>query len=121
MWIKFKLNNKLEKPIERILSLDNPLLNSIYLYHFIGPEQLKSEHIGDALPLSSRTIQSESLLVNLTLPANSETIVYLKVNNEAGIGLRVPLTLWQQDSLLAHKSNVNLLYGLLIGFIFLWQ
>lgn len=118
VWIKFKLNNKLEKPIERILSLDNPLLNSIYLYHFIGPEQLKSEHIGDALPLSSRTIQSESLLVNLTLPANSETIVYLKVNNEAGIGLRVPLTLWQQDSLLAHKSNVNLLYGLLIGFIF---
>ena len=65
-----------------------------------------------------RVIKSESLLVKLTLPANSETTVYLKVNNDAGIGLRVPLTLWQQDSLLAYKSMVNLLYGLLIGFVF---
>jgi len=118
VWIQFQLNNYLNEPIEPILSFDNPLLNNIYLYHFIGEEQLKSEHVGDALPLSDRAIRSESLLVKLTLPANSETTVYLKVNNNAGIGLRVPLTLWQQDALLAHKSMVNLLYGLLIGFIF---
>ncbi|WP_372858107.1 diguanylate cyclase [Pseudoalteromonas sp.] len=118
VWIQFHLNNYLNEPIEPILSFDNPLLNNIYLYHFIGEVQLKSEHIGDALPLSDRAIKSESLLVKLILPANSETTVYLKVNNNAGIGLRVPLTLWQQDALLAHKSMVNLLYGLLIGFIF---
>ena len=118
VWIQFQLNNYLNEPIEPTLSFDNPLLNNIYLYHFIGEEQLKSEHIGDALPLSDRAIRSESLLVKLTLPANSETTVYLKVNNNAGIGLRVPLTLWQQDALLAHKSMINLLYGLLIGFIF---
>ena len=118
VWIQFQLNNYLNKPTEPILSLDNPLLNNVYLYHFMGEKQLKSEHLGDALPLSNRAIKSESLLVKLTLPANSETTVYLNVNNNAGIGLRVPLTLWQQDALLAHKSMLNLHYGLLIGFIF---
>ena len=118
VWIQFKIKNQLSQPIMPLLSLDNPLLNDVYLAHFMGDKLLTSTHIGDTLALSQRVIKSESLLVKLTLPANSETTVYLKVNNDSGIGLRVPLTLWQQDSLLAYKSMVNLLYGLLIGFIF---
>ncbi|MEM7148292.1 MAG: 7TM-DISM domain-containing protein, partial [Pseudomonadota bacterium] len=47
VWIKFQLNNYLNKPTEPILSLDNPLLNNVYLYHFMGEKQLKSEHLGD--------------------------------------------------------------------------
>lgn len=118
VWIQFKIKNQLSQLIMPLLSLDNPLLNDVYLAHFMGDKLLTSTHIGDTLALSQRVIKSESLLVKLTLPANSETTVYLKVNNDSGIGLRVPLTLWQQDSLLAYKSMVNLLYGLLIGFIF---
>lgn len=118
VWIQFKIKNQLSQPLMPLLSLDNPLLNDVYLAHFMGDKLLTSTHIGDRLALSQRVIKSESLLVKLTLPANSETTVYLKVNNDSGIGLRVPLTLWQQDSLLAYKSMVNLLYGLLIGFIF---
>ena len=118
VWIQFKIKNQLSQPLMPLLSLDNPLLNDAYLAHFMGDKLLTSTYIGDTLALSQRAIKSESLLVKLTLPANSETTVYLKVNNDSGIGLRVPLTLWQQDSLLAYKSMVNLLYGLLIGFIF---
>ena len=118
VWIQFKIKNQLSQPLMPLLSLDNPLLNDVYFAHFMGDKLLTSTHIGDTLALSQRVIKSESLLVKLTLPANSETTVYLKVNNDSGIGLRVPLTLWQQDSLLAYKSMVNLLYGLLIGFIF---
>jgi diguanylate cyclase (GGDEF)-like protein len=118
VWIQFKIKNQLSQPLMPLLSLDNPLLNDVSLAHFMGDKLLTSTHIGDTLALSQRVIKSESLLVKLTLPANSETTVYLKVNNDSGIGLRVPLTLWQQDSLLAYKSMVNLLYGLLIGFIF---
>lgn len=118
VWIQFKIKNQLSQPLMPLLSLDNPLLNDVSLAHFMDDKLLTSTHIGDTLALSQRVIKSESLLVKLTLPANSETTVYLKVNNDSGIGLRVPLTLWQQDSLLAYKSMVNLLYGLLIGFIF---
>ena len=63
-----------------------------------------------------RSIKSESLLVKLTYPANSTTTVILKVTNSTG--LRIPLTIWQQDAYLAHKGNINLVYGLLIGFVF---
>ena len=118
VWIQFKIKNQLAQPLTPLLSLDNPLLNDVYFAHFMEDKLLTSTHIGDTHALSQRVIASESLLVKLTLPANSETTVYLKVNNDAGIGLRVPLTLWQQDSLLAYKSMVNLLYGLLIGFVF---
>ncbi|GAA70966.1 hypothetical protein P20439_1033 [Pseudoalteromonas sp. BSi20439] len=118
VWIQFKIKNQLAQPLMPLLSLDNPLLNDVYFAHFMEDKLLTSTHIGDTHALSQRVIASESLLVKLTLPANSETTVYLNVNNDAGIGLRVPLTLWQQDSLLAYKSMVNLLYGLLIGFVF---
>lgn len=118
VWIRFQLKNHLKQSLSTILSLDNPLLNDVHIYHFMNDKKLTSTHLGDALTLSKRAIKSESLLVKLMLPANSETTIFLNVNNNAGIGLRIPLTLWQQDALLAHKSMVNLLYGLLIGFIF---
>ena len=118
LWIQFKIKNHLDQLLTPVLLLNNPLLNDVSLAHFMGETLLATTDMGDTLALSKRAIKSESLLVTLTLPANSETTVFIKVNNSAGIGLRVPLTLWQQDALLAHKSMMNLIYGLLIGFIF---
>ena len=116
VWVKFTVKNTLNNNISPILSLDNPLLNEEQIFHFYNSALLSHMQTGDNFKLSSRLIKSESLLATLRLPANSISTVIMKVNNSAG--LRIPLTLWQPDAYLAHKGKLNLIYGLLIGFLF---
>ncbi|MBB1384604.1 diguanylate cyclase [Pseudoalteromonas sp. SG45-5] len=116
VWLYFTLKNTLNYDVAPLLSLDNPLLNEAQVFHLNNSELLSHSQVGDTFKLAERPIKSESLLVKLTLPANSITTVILKVTNDGG--LRIPLTLWQQDAYLAHKSKINLIYGLIIGFVF---
>lgn len=118
VWIKFTVKNPHNSTLHPTLSIDNPLLNNAHIYHFENDTLLSSTHIGDAFIFAQRQIESESLLAKLTLPPQSETTLFIHVKNETGLGLRVPLTLWQPEALLAHKSELNLLYGLLIGCVF---
>ncbi|MBQ4859753.1 diguanylate cyclase [Pseudoalteromonas sp. MMG007] len=116
VWLAFTIKNTLTVNTSSLLSLDNPLLNEVQIYHFYNSKLLSHTQLGDAFALSQRTLKSESLLAKLTLPANSVSTIIIKVSNSAG--LRVPITLWQQDAYLVHKSKLNLIYGLLIGFLF---
>ena len=116
VWMKFKIKNTLSYDTEQLLSLNNPLLNDVQVYQLHNSQLISHTQIGDGYPLNKRAIKSESLLVKLISPANSETIIIMRVTNSSG--LRVPLTLWQPEAYLAHKGKLNLLYGLLIGFVF---
>ncbi|MGS0536985.1 sensor domain-containing diguanylate cyclase [Pseudoalteromonas sp. SaAl2] len=114
-WIRVQLNNTEQTNLAILLSIDNPLLDKVSIYHYHRDETLLFKEIGDALPLKNRQIKNESLLVKLALPAQSTSTLLLRVENQAG--LRVPLSIWQNDEYLKYKSKFNLLYGLLVGFI----
>lgn len=114
VWIKLNLINH-GNTRSVILSIDNPLLDKVKVHHYQANKSLLIKEIGDALPLRNRQIKNESLLVRLTLAANSTSSVLLKVQSKAGV--RVPISLWQEAEYLKYKSKFNLLYGLLVGFI----
>ncbi|MCP4588463.1 diguanylate cyclase [Pseudoalteromonas sp.] len=115
LWLKMSIQNTSLHDLPLILSIDNPLLDEVDVFHLQASHVLFSTKIGDALPLENRQIKNESLLVSLTIPKASHSIVYLRVKNNGG--LRVPLSLWKPSEYLKHKSKFNLLYGLLVGFI----
>lgn len=116
VWIKFSINNTLNKEITPLLTLDNPLLNEVHVYQLQNTKLSSPIQAHNVVELSVEEIKSESLLTKINIPANSHTQIILKVSSK--VGLRVPLTLWQQDAFLMHRSQLNLLYGVLIGFIF---
>ncbi|WP_339684193.1 diguanylate cyclase [uncultured Pseudoalteromonas sp.] len=116
VWIQFTIKNTLNTRVTPILSIDNPLLNEVQVYHLLDKRRSSSININAPPLLPQQQIKNEPLLVKLTLPAHSNTTVIVKVSNSSG--LRVPLTLWQADALFTYKSKLNLLYGLLIGFVF---
>ena len=116
VWLTFKVKNILNHNTEQLLSINNPLLSDVQVYQLHNSQLLSHTQIRDDYTLNERTIKNESLLVKLTTPANSETTIFIKVKNE--VGLRVPLTLWLPETYLAHKGKLNLIYGLLIGFVF---
>ncbi|WP_199524483.1 diguanylate cyclase [Pseudoalteromonas sp. bablab_jr011] len=115
LWLKVSIKNTSLNDLTLILSIDNPLLDEVSVFHVQGRHILSKTKIGDALPLANRQIKNESLLVPLILPKASHTEVFLRVENEGG--LRVPLSLWEPSEYLKYKSKFNLLYGLLVGFI----
>ncbi len=115
MWLKLSVKNTSLEDVPLILSIDNPLLDEVSVFHLQEKHILFSTKIGDAIPLANRQIKSESLLVSLTIPKASHSELYLKVINNGG--LRVPLSLWKPSEYLEFKGNFNLLYGLLVGFI----
>ena len=105
VWLFFTIRNTLEVSTSPLLSFDNPLLNEVQVYLFYDSKLLSHTQLGDSFALAQRTLKSESLLAKLTLPANSVSTVIIKVNNTAG--LRVPITLWQHDAYLLHKTKFN--------------
>ncbi|WP_217875302.1 sensor domain-containing diguanylate cyclase [Pseudoalteromonas shioyasakiensis] len=115
MWLKLSIKNTSLDDVPLILSIDNPLLDEVSVFHLQGGHVLFNTKIGDAVPLANRQIKNESLLASLTIPKASHSEIYLKIKNNGG--LRVPLSLWSPSEYLKHKSKFNLLYGLLVGFI----
>lgn len=114
-WLRVKLINKEPTALTILLSIDNPLLDRILIYHYQQHGTLLVKEIGDSPALENSHIKNEPLLVKLTLPAQSQSTVLLNVENKAG--LRVPLSIWKNEHYLKHKSKFNLLYGILVGFI----
>ncbi|BDF96103.1 diguanylate cyclase [Pseudoalteromonas haloplanktis] len=115
VWLRLQVSNTENSPLALLLSIDNPLLDKVAVYHYDGQSTLLFKEIGDALPLNNRQIKTESLLVKLVLPPNSDSKLLLRVESKNGV--RVPLSLWQHDEYLKYKSKFNLMYGLLVGFI----
>ena len=56
LWIKFNLYSKEKDNIHRILSLDNPHLDKVNLYHFNDEKLVTRLTMGDRLPFSQRPV-----------------------------------------------------------------
>ena len=115
VWVTFEINNTLNSRFSPLILIDNPFLNEVQLFHLRNAQILSEMRLGDSFSLDERTIKSEFLLTKLTLPASSSTRVILKVSNPSG--LRIPISLWQQDVYLTQKEGLNLVYGLMVGFL----
>lgn len=115
VWVTFEINNTLNNRFSPLILIDNPFLNEVQLFHLRNAQILSEMRLGDSFSLDERTIKSEFLLTKLTLPASSSTRVILKVSNPSG--LRIPISLWQQDVYLTQKEGFNLVYGLMVGFL----
>ena len=114
VWISFNIENTTSVRLTSLLSIDNPLLDEVSVFH-LSDEVILKKQFSHILPISQPSLKSDALLIKLTLNAHSSTTVLVKVANSSG--LNVPMTLWQQDAYLVHQNSLNLLYGLLIGFI----
>jgi hypothetical protein len=68
VWLRLQLVNAEDSDLQILLSIDNPLLDKVAVYHYFKQNRLLFKEIGDALPLNNRQIKTESLLVKLTLP-----------------------------------------------------
>ncbi len=79
IWIKFKLENSENYDIEKFLHINLPFLESVNLYE-IG-KNIKISKNGVTVPIENRDIKTHHILFKITIKANSEKDIYLRVNS----------------------------------------
>lgn len=114
IWVSFSLYNPNDN-LSRIIALDNPLLDSVELYHLIDNRVQKVTHMGDSLPFYQRPLLSNIFLYPIELEPNELHTFYLKVNTKGSINL--PLVLWSANDLTQESEAQGLTHGLQIGIL----
>ncbi|MGS0682751.1 sensor domain-containing diguanylate cyclase [Shewanella sp. 125m-7] len=112
-WVKFTLKHQSHDPRQQILSLANPHLDYIELYHFNGATLVEQLIVGDSLPFSQRPILNTHFLYAFNSQQYENHSFYLRINTSGSVNL--PLTLWSSDTYYQDAEQRSVFYGFQIG------
>ena len=119
-WLRFKVLNQGDEPIDFILELDKHLFEYINLYI---PEHdgFLMKRAALAIPLDKREIQDKHFVFRLSAE-KGETIYYMFVNSwNNQIKESIPLRIWSPENFIRHTSDDGLYRGIFIGlFLFIF-
>ncbi|HRG77240.1 MAG TPA: 7TM diverse intracellular signaling domain-containing protein, partial [Leptospiraceae bacterium] len=111
-WVKFKVENKKDKPVKYFLELDYAILDYAHFYFKEGG-LIKEIILGDMIPFNKRTIANRNPIFEIKINPSDAMNYYMKFKSEGNIIL--PLTVWKPSSFYTHDHNVQILYGLYFG------
>ncbi|MCL1047786.1 diguanylate cyclase [Shewanella electrodiphila] len=113
-WLSFSLYNPNDQ-LSRIIALDNPLMDSIKLFHLVNNELLNIEHMGDTLPFDQRPLQSNLFLYPFDIKPGELHTFYFKIDNRGS--LNFPLVLWSKNDFSHAIETQSLANGFQIGIL----
>lgn len=102
-WLKLKLGNPGDTPLQRLLVVENPRVSHVQANIPQADGSYRSINTGSDVPQSSKVYPNRNFVFPLNLPAQSEQVVYLRV--ESSIGLLVPLQLWPVKAFHAYERD----------------
>ncbi len=118
IWIKVTLQNPTKYPIQRLLDINYPLLDYVNLY-LVSPDLQTSSIMasGDSLEFSSRNFSHPNFVNTLTVDANSQQSMLIKIQSNAPV--QTELILWSNNGFQKHyrlQSSINFFYlGLILS------
>ena len=81
-WLRLRLVNPGDQPLNRFLEIANPSL-AIVEFHQPGPSgEYISQRTGSQLPFQTRPYAHHNFVFPMTLPPHSDQVVYLRVQSE---------------------------------------
>ncbi|MCL1068868.1 diguanylate cyclase [Shewanella olleyana] len=113
-WVSFSIYNPNDQ-LSRIIALDNPLLDSVKLFHLINNQLQHVELMGDTIPFKQRPLQSNLFLYPFDIKPGELHTFYLKVNNRGSLNL--PLVLWSKNDFSHAIEAQSLTNGFQIGIL----
>ena len=114
-WLKLELRNSSNQPVERMLEVSNARLTRIVLHQPAGNGTYQSTETGMAFPFDTRPQQNRYFVFPLHLPAQSQQLVYLQVNNS--VPLIVPAKLWEPAAFAEYERRDYISQSLYFGMI----
>ncbi|MGE6648734.1 sensor domain-containing diguanylate cyclase [Shewanella colwelliana] len=112
-WIKFSLYNATDSKIRRFLSLANPHIDKISLYHLQQDNTQVHIEMGDSYPFSQRPIPHNSFLYRFDLQPEQVHTFYLRI--ETSGSANIPLSLLSPDHIVEVTERQSLTQGFQLG------
>lgn len=116
-WFRFTLHNPEAVSLQRILLIDFPLLDHVYLYAPDGQGGFRESRSGDSEPWSARPLKVRQLALPLDIAAHASTTFFLRIESSSNIIF--PARLYSPERFWADMSRDQLWQGMFYGAMFL--
>ena len=100
-WLRLTIRNASDQPVERMLEISFPLISSIQFHRPMADGSYQSQVTGNSTPFSTRPYPNRLFVFPLTLPANSEQVVYLRFQSVGA--MIVGGNLWEPQAFHDHE------------------
>jgi signal transduction histidine kinase len=114
IWIKCTFQNTDNITKQCVLELNNPLIDEVHFYHFVGDDQVDHNNAGDGNLFSERPILFRNPIYALTLAPQVQNSIYFRLNAD-GRKIHLPLVLRTVPEFITYASSKNLLLGIYYG------
>lgn len=114
-WYRFTLSNPRPHPVNHMIDISYPLLDSVEFYAFKDGELIESYHTGDRLPYNERLIDHPHFLFPVDLQPNEKRTYYVRVLTQGSQLL--PIDLWDKTDLFIKLAKEDQLYGIYFGVV----
>lgn len=112
-WLRVRLPNTSDEPLERMFSIDYPVLGDVQV-HVLADGELRTSHqLGHDYPYSQRPVDHRFFVVPLSWAPQETLEVYVRVRTESSV--QVPATLWEPETFRSHDITANILQGIYFG------
>lgn len=90
-WLRLRLANSDDQPLNRLLEIGNPSLALVDFYQPTPSGTYRTQHTGGQLPFQTRPYPHRNFVFPITLPPHSEQVVYLRLQSERPMSILAKL------------------------------
>lgn len=114
-WLRFRLQNSSNQPIERILEISDARLSNVQFFQPDAQNNYSSITTGQAFPFSTRAYKNRYLVFPITLPANSKQTYFFRIKGKTAT--IVPAKLWTTQAFKIHERKDYLIQAWYFGMV----
>ncbi|TDT43391.1 diguanylate cyclase [Halospina denitrificans] len=112
-WLRFTLTNDADTGIERLLSLEYPVLGDVQVHVVSDRNDRQFHQLGHNYPYNQRPVDHRFFVIPLEWQPGETLSVYMRVRSQTSV--QVPATLWERDTFRSHDMTANILQGIYFG------
>ena len=115
IWLKLSVVDKSDEGRRWLLNVDYPLLDQIDIYQSMDDGSWSLLVMGDTLPFNERPILHRTFVTGLDLNVHGINTYYIRILTNSSMLVRP--TLQSADSFFEHQSLLQVLIGVMYGFM----
>jgi two-component system, sensor histidine kinase RetS len=112
-WFRLRLSNSSAQPLQKLLSIDYPVLDQVQLFNADASGVQLLATLGDSLPAASRELPNPWLLQAVWLAPEAQKTLYFRVQTNGAV--QFPLGLWQPQGFIVAQQGFLLGQGMYFG------
>ena len=115
-WLRFNFDNSSNESIEKVIEINQSLLENVDFYWQTQGNTIKTIHTGYAHPFQNRAYKTRVFAFPLMLKPHSQNIIYIRVASPNA--MNIPIRLWNLEDFQIKDRNAHVFQGVYFGILF---